>query len=165
MSSLDKWKKLSNVDAKWLQNVKVDGVDITLTEALDRAENEGLDLMLVNKFPPVAKLVNYGKLLYEQKKNQKKQQTQKTKEIKFHVCVGEADYEHKMKQIKEFLEEGDKVDVKVVLRGREARQSGTFVSDFVTKLTTELKELGTSTKDMQRNGNLYMMTLTPGLKK
>lgn len=168
MSALDKWKKLSKVDERWLQSVKVDGKDILLDDALKQADEHGLDLMLVNKFPPVAKIVNYGKLLYEQKKamkeNKKKQQTQKTKEIKFHVCVDDADYNHKLKQIEEFIAEGDRVDVKVVLRGREARQSGTFVDDFVKKLVEDLSKLGTTLKNMTRNGNIFMTTLVGGKK-
>lgn len=168
MSALEKWKKLSKIDGRWLQSVKVDGKDILFEDALKLADDQGLDLMLVNKFPPVAKILNYGKLLYEQKKmakeNKKKQQTQKTKEIKFHVCVDEADYNHKMKQIEEFIAEGDRVDVKVVLRGREARQSGTFVEDFVKKLVEDLSRLGTTLKNMTRTGNIFMTTLVGGKK-
>ena len=73
--------------------------------------------------PPVCRIMNYGKFMYEQnkklKEQKKKQQTQKTKEIKFHVNIDPHDFEIKLKHIIEFLEKGYKVKVSLFLRGRE----------------------------------------------
>ncbi|MCJ8330480.1 MAG: translation initiation factor IF-3 [Lentisphaeria bacterium] len=98
---------------------------ITYEEASNRAYEEGLDLVMVaeKSDPPVVRLMNYGKFLYEKnkklKEQRKKSSQQKNKEVKFRVNIDQHDYEIKVKHIIEFLEKGYKVKVSLFLRGRE----------------------------------------------
>ena len=93
-------------------------------EALDMARNQGVDLVEIspNANPPVCRLIDYSKFLYQQKKRQKemkaKQVKVEVKEIRFGPQTDEHDYQFKLKHAKEFLEEGNKVRAYVFFRGR-----------------------------------------------
>ena len=95
-----------------------------LRQALDLAHQEGVDLVEIspNAQPPVCRLIDYSKFLYQQKKRQKemkaKQVKVEVKEIRFGPQTGENDYNFKLKHAKEFLEEGNKVRAFVFVRGR-----------------------------------------------
>ena len=94
-------------------------------EALIRAYDLGLDLVEIspNAVPPVCKILDYGKYKYEQQKKaneaRKKQKVVEIKEIKVRPNIDDHDYEVKMKQMKNFIGEGDKVKVTLRFRGRE----------------------------------------------
>jgi translation initiation factor IF-3 len=96
-----------------------------LREALQAAEEAGLDLVEIspNADPPVCKILDYGKFKYEasKKKNEakKKQKVIEVKEIKLRPNIDDHDYEIKMKNVRRFLEEGDKVKITLRFRGRE----------------------------------------------
>lgn len=100
------------------------GVVMT-AEAMHRAYEAGLDLVEIspNADPPVAKILDYGKFKYEEQKRQnearKKQKVIEVKEIKLRPMIDQHDYDVKMKQMKGFLAEGDKVKVTLRFRGRE----------------------------------------------
>ncbi|MBL7052284.1 MAG: translation initiation factor IF-3 [Candidatus Marinimicrobia bacterium] len=111
--------------------ITVDGNRIISTEsALRIAKNRGLDLILVSPdaHPPVCKIADYGKMMYEQKKrekeNRKKQHKVEVQEIRFRPNVGKHDYENKLNKIKEFLTKGVKLKVTVMFRGRELAHPG-----------------------------------------
>ena len=93
-------------------------------EALDMAHDQGVDLVEIspNANPPVCRLIDYSKFLYQQKKRQKemkaKQVKVEVKEIRFGPQTDEHDYQFKLKHAKEFLEEGNKVRAYVFFRGR-----------------------------------------------
>ena len=93
-------------------------------EALDMARDQGVDLVEIspNANPPVCRLIDYSKFLYQQKKRQKemkaKQVKVEVKEIRFGPQTDEHDYQFKLKHAKEFLEEGNKVRAYVFFRGR-----------------------------------------------
>ncbi len=93
-------------------------------KALQLAEQQGLDLVEIspNAVPPVCRLIDYSKFLYQQKKRQKelkaKQVKIEVKEIRFGPQTDEHDYNFKLKHAKEFLSEGDKVKAYVFFRGR-----------------------------------------------
>ena len=97
---------------------------VSTREALDMARNEGVDLVEIspNANPPVCRLIDYSKFLYQQKKRQKemkaKQVKVEVKEIRFGPQTDEHDYQFKLKHAKEFLEEGNKVRAYVFFRGR-----------------------------------------------
>jgi translation initiation factor IF-3 len=97
----------------------------SLAEALRLAVDQELDLVEIspNAEPPVVKLTNYGKFLYQESKQRnaakKKLKQTKVKELKFRPGTGKADYEVKLRNLRGFLEDGDKVRVVVVFRGRE----------------------------------------------
>jgi translation initiation factor IF-3 len=98
---------------------------IPTADALRRAQEAGLDLVEVasNSDPPVCKILDYGKLKYEIRKKQnearKKQKIIEVKEIKLRPGIDDHDFEIKMKAVRKFLEEGDKVKVTMRFRGRE----------------------------------------------
>ncbi|HOE60697.1 MAG TPA: translation initiation factor IF-3 [Kiritimatiellia bacterium] len=89
------------------------------------ADQQGLDLVEVspNAEPPVCKIMDYGKFRYEEsikrKMARKNQKTVQIKEVKFHASVDSNDLAHKLRQIKEFLNDGHKVKVTLQYRGRE----------------------------------------------
>jgi len=98
---------------------------ISRDEALDKAEELGLDLVLIapDGKPPVCKIMDYGKFKYQEEKKKKeakkKQKTIEVKEIKLSVKIAENDISYKIKHAREFLEAGKHVKFRVFLRGRE----------------------------------------------
>ena len=106
------------------QEGEMQGV-MTAREALLRAFSLGLDLLEIspNADPPVVKILDFGKFKYEQqkKKNEarKKQKVVEIKEVKVRPNIDENDYQVKLRAMKSFIEEGDKVKVTLRFRGRE----------------------------------------------
>lgn len=102
---------------------------IPLSTALERAEEKGLDLVLVapNSKPPVCKIMNYGKYKFEQAKKEKeakkKQKVLELKEIRITPNIEEHDFNFKAKNIRKFLQEGNKVKITVRFRGREVKNA------------------------------------------
>ncbi len=98
---------------------------LSIKEALDKALEEGLDLVEVNPEgkPPVCKILDYYKYKYVLQKNKKKQKIVLLKEIYIHLNIAEGDYQTKFRHVKKFLEDGSKVKVVVKLRGREKEYS------------------------------------------
>ncbi len=98
---------------------------LSVTDALHRAADVGLDLVEVapNADPPVCKFLDYGKYKYEAQKKKsearKKQKIIDVKEIKMRPGIDEHDYQVKMRNMRRFLEDGDKVKVTIRFRGRE----------------------------------------------
>ena len=94
-------------------------------EALSRAEDEGLDLVEIqpNADPPVCKIMDFGKFKFELQKKaneaKKKSRQQEIKELKFRPVTDEGDYQIKLRNMRRFIEEGDKVKVNIRFRGRE----------------------------------------------
>ena len=119
---------------------------LPVKEALSLAESQGLDLVEIapQAKPPVCKIIDYGKYMYELKKEQqrakKKQIVIRLHEIKFGIMTDDHDMEHKMRKIEEFLSEGDKVKLTVMFRGRELehKELGKIVLD---KLVEKLKDI------------------------
>ena len=116
-------------------------------DAIQEARKRGLDLVEIapNGQPPVAKIIDYGKFLYEQKKKaheaKKKQVTVSVKEIKFRPGTDDHDYKYRMEHARQWLEEGDKVRAAIAFRGREMshRELG---AKILRRLTEELADLG-----------------------
>lgn len=102
---------------------------VSTSKALRMAQDKDLDLILVspNQEPPVAKILDYGKYKYEIEKRakeaRKKQKTVEVKEIKIRYKIDTHDYQVRIKNIKKFLAEGNKVKIVVMLRGREMQHS------------------------------------------
>ncbi len=108
-----------------------------MADALQKAREAGLDLVEIapTANPPVCRIMNFGKFIYQQKKKQqdskKKQKTTQVKEVKFRPNIDDHDYDFKMKNIVKFLAHGDKVKATVQFRGREMarRENGQKVLD------------------------------------
>ena len=115
--------EISGYDRVRIVGDEIESKVISLFEAKKVAENMGMDLIEINSNvnPPIMRVGNYEKLLYEMKKNQKKnkQQTSQVKEIMLRTNIAKHDLETKVKKAKEFIEEGDKVRVTLTMKGRE----------------------------------------------
>ncbi len=116
-------------------------------DAIQEARDRGLDLVEIapNGQPPVCKIIDYGKFLYEQKKKahdaKKKQVTVQVKEIKFRPGTDDHDYQYRMEHARQWLGEGDKVRAAIAFRGREMshRELG---AKILKRLTEDLLDLG-----------------------
>ena len=120
---------------------------MSLREALEKAEEAGVDLVEIspNAEPPVCRIMDYGKFLYEKSKSskeqKKKQKVIQVKEIKFRPGTDEGDYQVKLRSLIRFLEEGDKAKITLRFRGREVLnrvkddlQELAVVESFPTKI-------------------------------
>lgn len=139
-------------------------------DAIARARELGLDLVEIapQAKPPVCKIIDYGKFLYEEKKKKqeakKKQTTVSVKEIKFRPATDEHDYSYRAKRAHEWLEEGDKVRATIAFRGREMshRELG---RDILDKLAKELEEVGEIEVAPKMEGYQMFTIFTPKKKK
>jgi translation initiation factor IF-3 len=147
------------------QDGEMQGV-MTAREAMMRAFQVGLDLVEIspNADPPVCKLLDFGKFKYEQqkKKNEakKKQKVIEIKEIKVRPNIDENDYQVKMRAMKSFIEEGDKVKVTLRFRGREMAHQD-IGARVLERIRNEM-EATTKVEQMPRMENRQMvMVLSP----
>ena len=140
------------------------GVVLT-SDALDRAEEFGLDLMEVapNSDPPVCKIVNYGKLKYEEKKklqnSKKKQHVIKVKEIRFRPRIGEHDLMTKVNMGRKFLNEGFKLKITLMFRGRELARID-LGKDVMNKVLEKLSDVAEIEKDNPLEGRRMSVILS-----
>lgn len=110
------------------------------------AEEKDLDLVVVspNQSPPVAKIMDYGKYKYEADKRakeaKKKQKVVDVKEVKVRYKIDTHDYEVRIRNIKKFLAQGDKVKIVVMLRGREIQHSN-LAFDLANRFLTDLEDV------------------------
>jgi translation initiation factor IF-3 len=139
---------------------------MTARDAVARAYAVGLDLLEIspNADPPVVKILDYGKFKYEQqkKKNEakKKQRVIEIKEIKVRPNIDENDYQVKMRAMKSFIEEGDKVKVTLRFRGREMAHQDIGIR-VLERIRTEL-DTTTKVEQMPKMENRQMvMVLSP----
>jgi translation initiation factor IF-3 len=147
------------------QDGEMQGV-MSARDALLRAYGLGLDLLEIspNADPPVCKILDYGKFKYEQqkKKNEarKRQRVIEIKEIKVRPNIDDHDYQVKMRAMKSFIEEGDKVKVTLRFRGREMAHQDLGIR-VLERIRAEL-ELTTKVEQMPRMENRQMiMVLAP----
>jgi translation initiation factor IF-3 len=142
-------------------------VGIMLTrDAIAKAAEAGLDLVEVSPTaePPVCKIMDYGKYIYQKDKQQqaarKKQKQIQVKEVKFRPTTDEGDYQTKVKHLKEFLEEGDKVKITIRYKGREmAHQELGF--QLIERLKAELEELALIEQMPKLEGRQAVMVMGP----
>ena len=154
------------IRAKEVQLISDDGEKlgvITLNEALDKAEDKNLDLVLVapNVNPPVCKIMNYGKYKFEQAKKEKeakkKQKALEIKEIRITPNIEEHDFGFKSKNARKFLEDGNKVKITVRFRGREVNNVKAGES-VLNKFIDELSEVAVVEKSPKLEGrNMFIM--------
>lgn len=138
-------------------------------EALELADSMGLDLVEISPkaTPPVCKIIDYQKFLYEQKKREKenKSNQKKTviKEIRFTPNTGEHDLQTKLKQAKKFLDKGELVKASVFFRGRQMmfKDQGEIV---LLKFVDELGEYGTPDNMPKMVGRRLTVTIKPKKK-
>ena len=140
---------------------------VTLNEALNSAEQASLDLVEIspNAEPPVCKVMDYGKFLFEkskaQKEQKKKQKQIQVKEIKFRPGTDEGDYQVKLRNLRRFLESGDKAKVTIRFRGREMAHQEIGIEQL-NRVKTDLEDIATCESFPRRvEGRQMIMVLAP----
>jgi len=142
---------------------------VKIQEALEKSKESGLDLVEIvpNAEPPVCRIMDYGKFRFENsKKNQaakKKQKQIQIKEIKFRPGTEEGDYQVKLRNLKRFLEGGDKTKVTLRFRGREMAHQN-LGRDLLKRVEADLAELGTVEQFPKMEGRQMVMVIGPKKK-
>lgn len=131
---------------------------IDTRDALKIAEDQGLDLVVVanGKETPVAKILDYGKLQYQQSKRQKQSSKPSLKEVKLRPNVGESDYQLRIKRSREWLSKGDSVKFLIRLRGRE-HQHRDRASELLDRIVSDLGDAG-KVQALDKRALVLMMT-------
>jgi len=143
---------------------------VTIKEALAIAEEAGLDLVEIaaQADPPVCKVMDYGKFLFEEQKRQqvakKKQKQTQIKEIKFRPGTDIGDYQVKLRNLIRFLSDGDKAKVTLRFRGRELAHQE-LGRDLLQRIQTDLDEFGTVEQFPKMEGRQMVMVFAPKRKK
>ena len=137
-----------------------------ISKARELAETKGLDLVEVapTSVPPVCRLMDYGKYKYTQtkreKENRKSQKAAEIREIRVRPKIGDHDFDAKTRTARKLLEDGDKVKVTVMFRGRENVHSELGV-DLIQKMADSLKDIATVEKLPTREGARVHLILNP----
>ena len=142
---------------------------VEINDALDQAKAANLDLVQMNDDPktPVCKLMDYGKHLFDQKKQKaaSKKKTKKTqlKEIKFRPGTDENDYQIKMRNIVKFLNEGDKTKITMRFRGRELAHKDIGLR-LLKRVESDLADIASVEQEPIAEGRQFVMLLSPNKK-
>ena len=139
---------------------------VPIDEALSVAADSGMDLVEIqpNAEPPVCRVMDYGKFVFEAKKQKsaakKKQKQTQVKEIKFRPGTGEGDYQVKLRNLIRFLTDGDKTKVTMRFRGREHahRELGL---ELLQRVESDLAEYGEVEQQPQMEGRQMVMVIRP----
>ncbi|WP_404403050.1 translation initiation factor IF-3 [Idiomarina seosinensis] len=140
---------------------------VSINEALNAAAEAGVDLveMSPNAEPPVCRLMDYGKFLFEkskeQKEQKKKQKQIQVKEVKFRPGTDEGDYQVKLRNLRRFLEGGDKTKVTIRFRGREMAHQELGI-ELLNRVKNDLEDISTLESFPRRaEGRQMIMVLAP----
>jgi translation initiation factor IF-3 len=143
---------------------------VSRDEALGAASRAGLDLVLIapEAEPPVVKVMDYGKHLFEVKKTKaaqrKKQKQIQVKEMKFRPGTEEGDYQVKLRNLRRFLEDGDKAKVSLRFRGREMVHPEIGMA-LMKRIEQDLEDIGQVEAQPKFEGRQVIMILGPSKKK
>ena len=142
---------------------------VPLEEALAAAEKESLDLVQISDSePPVCKVMDYGKHVFEQKKRQhaakKKQKNTQLKEIKFRPGTEEGDYRVKLRNLIRFIEKGDKVKVSLRFRGREMAHQD-IGQHMLERLEQDVADIADIEQNPTMDRRQLIMLLSPKRKQ
>ena len=135
-------------------------------EALELAQQVGMDLVEIapNAEPPVCRIMDYGKFRFEQAKKQqaakKKQKVTQVKEVKFRPGTEEADYQVKMRNVRRFIEDGDKVKVTLRFRGREMAHQE-LGRDMLERIRDDMAEETVVEQFPKMEGRQMVMLISP----
>mgnify|MGYP001018138409 FL=1 len=160
------------ITAKEVRLISGDGEQlgvVSLKEALSMAAEKDVDLVEISPTakPPVCKLMDFGKYKYEQSKKRdeakKKQKQVQIKEIKFRPGTDEGDYNIKMRNVKRFLEDGDKVKITLRFRGREMAHQE-FGAQLLERVKADLEELAAVESFPKMEGRQMVMMVAPKKK-
>ena len=158
-----------------MPNVRVIGADGEMVGVLSRdaalalAEESGMDLVEIQPQadPPVCRIMDFGKFKFETQKKanaaKKKQKQVEIKELKFRPVTDEGDYQIKMRNIRRFLEEGDKVKINIRFRGREMSHQE-LGREMATRIETELGDEIVIESRPRLEGRQMVMMIAPKKK-
>lgn len=150
-------------------NGEVYGI-ISSKEALNIAQNLGLDLVLISASakPPVCKVMDYNKFRYQNEKKikeaKKKQKQIEIKEIKLSTQIAQNDINYKVKHAREFIEANKHVKFKVVLKGRESQNSKAGL-DVLFRVQTMMQDLANPEKEPKTEGRFVSWMFVPKTKE
>ena len=139
-------------------------------EALKMARAKNLDLVEISPTanPPVCRIMDFGKYLYQQEKKEreakKHQKTIVVKEVKFRINVDDHDYQTKKNHVLRFLDEGDKVKATIFFRGREMTRTG-LGREILERLIKDIGDQGIVEFRPRQEGNTLHLILAPNAKK
>ncbi len=162
-----------NITAREVRLIGAEGEQIgvvSIAEALAAAEEVRLDLVEISPdaAPPVCRIMDYGKHLFEKKKQQaqarKNQKQIQVKEVKFRPGTDVGDYQVKLRNLIRFLEEGDKTKVTLRFRGREMAHQELGM-ELLKQVETDLIEYGTVEQHPKMEGRQLTMVIAPKKKK
>jgi translation initiation factor IF-3 len=159
-------EEIRNREVQLIDQVGTNHGTVPIQIALEKAAEAGLDLVEIspNANPPVCKLLDYGKYKFQAQKKaaeaRKKQKVVEVKEIKLRPMIDDHDYDVKMRAMKRFFEEGDKVKVTLRFRGREMahQELGTKLLD---RVKDDLGPLAKVEMDARFEGRQMIMILAP----
>jgi len=152
--------------------IDVDGNQVgvvSLEEAKQAAANAGYDLVEIspNADPPVCRVMDYGKYRYEESKKRaaakKKQKQMEIKEVKFRPGTDAGDYDVKLRNLRRFLEDGDKCKVTMRFRGREMAHQELGL-ELLEQVEEDLAEIGTVEQRPKLEGRQMVMVIAPKKK-
>ena len=138
---------------------------VPTAKALEMADDAGLDLVVIspNQAPPVAKILDYGKYKYDMAKKakeaKKKQHVVEVKEVKVRYKIDVHDYEVRLKNVRKFISQGNKVKIVVMLRGREMQHSNLafeLAERFLTDFANDPIQVEKKPQLEGRNVTLYL---------
>lgn len=171
MSNIRKNELLMNEDIKdkEVRLIDTDGSMLGVlptTEAQKLAYSKNLDLVKIvpNAVPPVCKIIDYGKSVFEQAKKEKEakknQKVVALKEVRLSATIEEHDFEFKVKNAYKFLQDGDKVKASIRFRGREMRYTLSG-QEVLTKFADAVKDVGVVDKLPKLEGKSMSMIMSP----
>ncbi len=161
------------IEASEVRLIGADGSQVgivTIEEAREAAKAASLDLVALapDAEPVVCKIMDYGKHLFEAKKQKaaakKKQKQQQVKEMKFRPGTEEGDYQVKLRNVKRFIEHGDKAKVSLRYRGRELAHQELGM-EMMKRIEVDLEEISTVEQYPKMEGRQLIMVLAPRKKK
>jgi translation initiation factor IF-3 len=139
---------------------------VSISDALAAAQEAGLDLVEIspNAAPPIVKILDYGKYKYQEQKKaaeaRKKQKVVEVKELKYRPMIDDHDYDVKMRAIRRFFEEGDKVKVTLRFRGRElAHQELGW--QVLQRVKADVEPISKVESEPRMEGRQMVMVLAP----
>ncbi|RJG40136.1 translation initiation factor IF-3 [Motilimonas pumila] len=168
-------KNRINDEIKGLQEVRLASADgepigiVSLAEAMNQAAEAQLDLVEIspNAEPPVCRIMDYGKFLYEKSKSakdqRKKQKQIQVKEVKFRPGTDIGDYQVKLRNLTRFLEEGNKAKITLRFRGREMAHQELGM-DLLNRIKGDLAEISVVEAFPKMEGRQMIMVLGPKKK-
>ena len=161
-----------DIESSEVRLIRSDGSQVgvvSIEEALETAQQDGLDLVEIvpDAEPPVCKVMDYGKHIFDIKKKnalqKKKQKQTQVKEMKFRPGTDQGDYEIKLRNLVRFLENGDKAKVTLRFRGREMAHQELGMQ-MLERLEKDLEEYGTVEARPKLEGRQMIMVFAPKKK-